>query len=172
MPARLSYFFGSMPMDGDPKPTARDRSGVLFPPPLAFLAGLGAGWLLDQIVSARIPPSFRLQIGAPLFLAGCTLALLAELALIAGKTPANPYRASRSIIDTGPYRFSRNPMYVAFSLIFAGIAFSSGSISTLTMLPVVLLAIRYGVIAREEAYLERKFGSEYLAYKKRVRRWL
>ena len=159
-------------MDEDPKTTLRDRSGVLFPPPLAFLAGLVAGWLLDQLVTTRIPPSFRLQIGAPLFLGGCTLALLAELALIAGKTPANPYRASHSIIETGPYRFSRNPMYVAFSLIFAGIAFSSGSISTLATLPLVLLAIRYGVVAREEAYLGRKFGADYLAYKKRVRRWV
>jgi len=87
-------------------------------------------------------------------------------------TTANPYSSTNSISSCGPYRFSRNPMYVSLCLIQPGIAAWTGNLWLLaTLLPAILL-IRFGVIAREERYLENKFGEQYLQYKHRVRRWM
>ncbi|MFI5210728.1 MAG: methyltransferase family protein, partial [Gemmatimonadales bacterium] len=69
-------------------------------------------------------------------------------------------------------RFSRNPMYVGMTLLYLGIALWANSLWPLLLLPAVLVVMRRGVIAREEAYLERRFGDEYRSYRARVRRWL
>lgn len=76
------------------------------------------------------------------------------------------------LITDGPFRFSRNPGYLALSLLYAGIAVIADSLWVLALLAPALFVMHYGVIAREELYLERKFGSQYLEYKARVRRWL
>ena len=72
----------------------------------------------------------------------------------------------------GPFRFSRNPQYVSVNIIYVGIAISFNALWPIAFLPVVLLIMTEGVIKREERYLERKFGAEYLSYKARVRRWI
>ena len=77
-----------------------------------------------------------------------------------------------TIVDTGPYRFTRNPIYLAMVLGLIGLAIAFNSLWLLLMLVPFALVIRYGVIAREEAYLERKFGDVYRSYRARVRRWL
>jgi protein-S-isoprenylcysteine O-methyltransferase Ste14 len=77
-----------------------------------------------------------------------------------------------AIVDTGPYRFTRNPIYTAMMLALAGVAFAFDSLWPLLTLAAFAAVIRYGVVAREEAYLERKFGDVYLRYRTRVRRWL
>ncbi len=77
-----------------------------------------------------------------------------------------------ALVSRGPYRFSRNPIYLSMSLLHAGIAIAADNIWMLGLLPPVMLIINYGVIVREEAYLERAFGDEYRAYKTRARRWL
>ena len=79
---------------------------------------------------------------------------------------------SRCRITSGPFRFTRNPLYISLALVYAGIALTVGSAWALAFLVPVLGIIRYGVIAREERYLEGKFGPEYLRYKQSVRRWL
>ena len=77
-----------------------------------------------------------------------------------------------SIVDTGPYRFTRNPIYLGMMLGLVGLAIAFDSLWLLVMLVPFFLVIRYGVVAREEAYLERKFGEIYRRYRARVRRWL
>jgi protein-S-isoprenylcysteine O-methyltransferase Ste14 len=72
----------------------------------------------------------------------------------------------------GPFRFSRNPQYLSVNIIYTGIAISFNALWPIVFLPVVLVIMREGVIKREERYLERKFGEEYLSYKARVRRWI
>jgi len=77
-----------------------------------------------------------------------------------------------TIVDTGPYRFTRNPIYLAMLLGLIGLAIALNSLWLLLTLVPFVLVIRYGVVAREEAYLERKFGEDYRRYRARVRRWL
>ena len=77
-----------------------------------------------------------------------------------------------TIVDTGPFRFTRNPIYVGMMLGLIGLAIAFNSLWLLMTLALFALIIRYGVITREEAYLERKFGDVYRRYRARVRRWL
>src|SRR5262249_55953490 len=79
---------------------------------------------------------------------------------------------TKTIVEAGPYRFTRNPIYLAFMLSLLGFAIAFNSLWSLVTLVVFFVVIRYGVVAREEAYLERKFGEIYLGYRARVRRWL
>jgi protein-S-isoprenylcysteine O-methyltransferase Ste14 len=81
-------------------------------------------------------------------------------------------RATRTIVGSGPYRFTRNPMYVSLALAYAGMALTINSVWPLVFLPFIVLLVDRYVIRREEAYLARKFGAEYEAYRGRVRRWL
>ena len=77
-----------------------------------------------------------------------------------------------AIVVHGPYRFTRNPMYVSLVGLYAGVTLFVNSAWPLILLPAVVLLVQRQVIAREEAYLEAKFGEEYRAYKARVRRWI
>ncbi len=79
---------------------------------------------------------------------------------------------SSALVTSGPYRFTRNPMYLGMASLYAGIALAFGLLWSLALLLVVLVVIDRGVIAREERYLERRFGDEYRLYKQQVRRWL
>lgn len=87
-------------------------------------------------------------------------------------TTLDPYGEVSAIIRTGPFRFSRNPIYVGMCLIHIGAALGLGGLIALLVLVPVLLIMHYGVILREEEYLEREHGAEYLDYKAEVRRWL
>jgi len=89
----------------------------------------------------------------------------------AGTTP-NPWRATTSLVTGGPYRFTRNPMYVGFTLWYLAATSWVNALWPLLLLPLVLLVMQRGVIAREEAYLRRRFGREYEEYSVGVRRWL
>jgi protein-S-isoprenylcysteine O-methyltransferase Ste14 len=86
--------------------------------------------------------------------------------------PAPASLPTTTIVDTGPYRFTRNPIYLGMVLGLIGLAIALNSLWLLLTLVPFVLAIRYGVVAREEAYLERKFGDVYRGYRSRVRRWL
>jgi protein-S-isoprenylcysteine O-methyltransferase Ste14 len=87
-------------------------------------------------------------------------------------TAVEPWKPTTAIVTTGPYRFTRNPAYLGMALTYVGIALLSSAVWVLVPLPFVLAVIDRGVIAREERYLERKFGEEYLGYKRTVRRWV
>ena len=82
------------------------------------------------------------------------------------------WRPSTTIVGTGPYRLTRNPIYLGMMLGLIGLAVALNSLWLLLPVAPFALVIRYGVVAREEAYLERKFGDVHLSYKSRVRRWL
>jgi protein-S-isoprenylcysteine O-methyltransferase Ste14 len=87
-------------------------------------------------------------------------------------TPTNPYKPVEHIATEGPFRYTRNPGYLALAMIYTGIASFANALWAILLLPGALLVIQRGVIEREERYLERKFGEEYLRYKARVRRWI
>ena len=89
----------------------------------------------------------------------------------AGVDP-DPNEPTTAIVATGPYALSRNPIYVSFNVVYVGIAFMVNTVWPIAVLPVGIALLYYGVIARDESYLERVFGDEYRQYKARVRRWV
>jgi protein-S-isoprenylcysteine O-methyltransferase Ste14 len=83
----------------------------------------------------------------------------------------NPYQPTTAIVTEGPYRFTRNPIYLSLAVLYAGLAVMANALWSLLLLAVMLI-IHYAVILPEERYLEQKFGEEYRSYKAKVRRWL
>lgn len=157
-------------------PTAsseRDTAGVIAPPPLIYLGALGIGFGLDAAIEAgSLPSTVALPIGAASIIAGSGLLGSFVRAFGSARTPLDPYTPSEALVTDGPYRLTRNPGYLGMALTFAGIALVSNAPWALAPLPVAIAVIDRGVIAREERYLERKFGRPYLDYKRRVRRWI
>jgi protein-S-isoprenylcysteine O-methyltransferase Ste14 len=150
-----------------------DAANVIAPPPLIYLVGLAVGFGLEALLpSASVPPALGLVAGIALIAAGALLARSFFRALARAGTPISPYAASTALVTDGPYRISRNPGYLGMALAYAGIALVSGALWPFASLAVVLVLVDRGVIAREERYMERRFGDEYLQYKKRARRWL
>jgi len=150
----------------------RDLPGIVAPPPVLYAAGLVVGLLVQHWYPRPwLPPGAARLLGAAAILLG--LGGFAAIAAFrrAGTSP-NPYRPTSRLVTAGPYRFSRNPMYLAFTLWYVGISCWANSLWPLLLLPLVLLVMHRGVIMREAAYLERRFGDEYRQYRDRVRRWL
>lgn len=164
---------GSTPRPA-PRPAPR-HAGVVAPPPLLYLGALLAGLGLDRLAGLPdLGPETlpRLLAGGALGLAGAAVALPALLGFRRAGTHAEPWKPSSALVTGGVYRVTRNPMYLGLSLLYLGLALAAGSLGALALLPPLLLLVRYGVIGREERYLEARFGEDYRAYRSRVRRWL
>ena len=150
----------------------QDKAGVIAPPPLIYLGGLVLGLLLNRrFPIAFLPRKMTRILGWPLLSSGILLFGWFRRALGHAGTPANPYKSVSQLVTEGPFRYTRNPGYLAMALIYTGIASLANALWTVILLPVALIVVQRGVIEREERYLERKFGEEYLRYKARVRRW-
>lgn len=153
----------------------KDIPGVIAPPPLIYLgfllAGAGLGWLIGE-------PSFGLldqlrRIGAVVLIAaGLMLDGAAAFTFRRAGTAVEPWKPSTALVAAGPYRFSRNPIYVGFTLAFIGFAVGMDSPMALAFLFPCLIVVDRFVIAREERYLDAKFGDAWRAYARTVRRWL
>jgi protein-S-isoprenylcysteine O-methyltransferase Ste14 len=100
------------------------------------------------------------------------IGLWAIIAFRRAGTRPEPWKPVTAFVTSGPYRFTRNPMYVGFTLIYLGVAAMVNTAWPLWFLPAIFLTMHFGVVRREEAYLERRFGDDYRAYRDRVRRWL
>ncbi len=156
-------------MTGDDK----DLAGVIAPPPLIYLAFLLLGLGLDYVWPvALVPAGVQYPVGALLIALGLALFGAAVRLFVKADTSVQTRKPTTAIITDGPFRFSRNPIYLAMSLSYAGIAIAADNLWILGALVPALAVIRCGVISREERYLERKFAEEYLRYKASVRRWL
>jgi protein-S-isoprenylcysteine O-methyltransferase Ste14 len=154
-------------------PPQRDAPGVIAPPPLIYLGALAAGFVLEILLpSASIPALVRWPVGVALVLGGFALARSFIAAFDRAHTAVDPRRPTTAIVTTGPYRVTRNPGYAGLTLLYAGIAVLAGALWPLATLVAALVLVDRAVIAREERYLARKFGAEYEAYRRRVRRWL
>jgi protein-S-isoprenylcysteine O-methyltransferase Ste14 len=146
---------------------------VIAPPPLIYLGALGIGFGLDAVIgTGSLPAAVAVPIGAASIIAGTGLLGSFVRAFGRAQTPVDPYTPSEAIVSDGPYRLTRNPGYLGMALTYAGIAIVSNAPWALVPLPPAIVLIDRGVIAREERYLERKFGTPYLDYKRRVRRWI
>ncbi|WKE64103.1 isoprenylcysteine carboxylmethyltransferase family protein [Gallaecimonas kandeliae] len=140
--------------------------GIRFPPPLLFVLGFLLGLGLDQLYPAPLRPLVWLLVAA-----GLVVITWALLTFRAAKTPVIPTKDANALVTKGPYRFSRNPMYLGLSLVYLGLALWLQSLFSLLLLPAVLYSLWWLAIRREERHLEERFGQAYLDYKARVRRW-
>jgi protein-S-isoprenylcysteine O-methyltransferase Ste14 len=154
----------------------RDNAGVIAPPPLIYIAGLVIGFLLQRRLPLKAfffaPRALLLTLGSTGVSLGLAITSLGFRQMQNAHTNVNPTRPATTIVTGGLFRFSRNPLYLGFTLVYLGVTLLTNSLWTMFLLPFVLLLMNIGVIEREERYLEHKFGEQYLAYKRRVRRWL
>jgi protein-S-isoprenylcysteine O-methyltransferase Ste14 len=153
-----------------------DTPGVIAPPPLIALAALVIGvaldWLLPiDILTAALPFWPRIVIGIIIAVAGGALAIAGDRMFKAVGTNVEPWKPSLRLVTTGIYTRLRNPMYVGLLLLVLGIGTALASDWTLLMFVLTALILHYGVVLREERYLEAKFGEDYRRYKAQVLRW-
>jgi protein-S-isoprenylcysteine O-methyltransferase Ste14 len=150
-----------------------ETAGVIAPPPLIYLSALGLGFGLNAAIgTGSLPSRVAIPVGGASIIVGAGLMRSFVLAFARAQTPLDPYKPSEAIVTDGPYRRTRNPAYLGMTLAYAGIAIAANAPWALLPLPATIAIIDRGVIAREERYLERKFGTGYLDYKRRVRRWI
>ncbi len=142
-------------------------------PPLLYLVSIGLGAMLQFAVPLPfVPGTVNVALGACLVVLAIAVFTSSVAKFRAAGTPVPARRPTTAIVRTGPYRISRNPIYLAFSVLQLGIAIWANSLWLLATLVVAVSVINFMVIPREERYLEHKFGAEYLHYKADVRRWL
>ena len=163
-------------IDG-PSPSAIPHPGVRFPPPVLFVGAFIIGWLIETRIG-RLPligsgsaPRGVQVVASLVALAGFGLIAWGMLTFARAKTAIIPFRPATRIVDTGPYRFSRNPMYAGFTIVYVALAWAMNTGWPLLLLPFAIIALYYLVIRREERYLASAFGPEYDAYRQRVRMW-
>jgi protein-S-isoprenylcysteine O-methyltransferase Ste14 len=163
-------------MDADrayPDRESRDTPGVVAPPPLIFLVPLAAGVGLRFL----FPVPFLVQwlaycVGGLLVAVWAGISWAAEREFRRARTSIRPTVPTTALVVSGPFRFTRNPLYLGMVCLYLGIAVILQAIWALIALPLVLAVMHRGVIQREERYLERKFGQTYIRYRSTTRRWL
>lgn len=151
--------------------TPKDTPGVIAPPPLIALASALAGWGLGALAPLVTPVALAWP-GWALLAGGMALALWAERRFAAVGTPAPPWKPARALALDGPYRFTRNPMYLGIVMAQAGLGLGFGQGWILALTAATFAVLHHGVVLREERYLRQKFGAEYEALLARTRRWL
>jgi len=152
--------------------------GVWFPPPFVYVIGFVLGlWIERHRPLAFVPSRSGLrwlpETAGLLAFVACILFLFGAMATFRReRTTVLPNRPASTLATGGPYRFTRNPMYVGMALLYIGLALVLNTVWPLVFLPLVLFIIDAAVIRREERYLISAFGEEYRSYCSRVRRWL
>jgi protein-S-isoprenylcysteine O-methyltransferase Ste14 len=155
--------------------TAEEEDGGTSPavrPPILYPLAILIGYVLQLLWPVGLVPRGVQPLGAVLIFAAVALFVLSVREFRRAGTPVPSHNPVVALVRSGPYRFSRNPIYVAFTLLQIGFAVWLDSAWILAMLVPVLPVMSYGVIAREERYLEARFGEEYRSYARSVRRWL
>lgn len=157
----------------NPPPSGPD---VRYPPPLLFVLGIVAGWLLDRAFPLPlIGPTARSSaapVGWLLVALGAGLPVWGLVTFRGAGTPIRPNQPASTLVTHGPFRLSRNPMYLGLSVVYLGVTLLLDSLWTVLFLPLVIGILYLTVIRHEERYLAATFGSAYDEYRWRVRRWL
>ena len=148
-------------------------SGIHFPPPFLYVGHFLLGWLLDRwIPLPALPRTPSRLLAAVLLLPGFGLLFWSLWLFLRARTSPLPMRPTTAIVRSGPYRWTRNPMYLAMLLLYLGVALLFDVVWALLLTPVLVTLVGRLVIAREERYLEARFPADYPQYKREVRRWL
>jgi protein-S-isoprenylcysteine O-methyltransferase Ste14 len=150
-----------------------DNPGVRFPPPIVYVAAIAGGAVLQKVQPLAIGGgAMRIVIAWACIALWAAIMLASFYSFWSRRTSIVPVRPASALVEAGPYRFTRNPMYVSLVLLSLGVGLWLNTWWVILLLvPAVVVTDRF-VIAREEAYLRRRFGSAYEAYTRRVRRWL
>lgn len=150
----------------------QDTAGIIALPPLIYAVALVIGWLIEYFFPTQVfGAPLKHILGWPLLAAGLTLQVTGLRAFKHAQTPVNPFKPSTALITGGPFAYTRNPLYLALTLDYMGLTLLTDTAWPWLLLPLVLVIMHYGVILREERYMENKFGDAYRQYKTRVRRW-
>jgi protein-S-isoprenylcysteine O-methyltransferase Ste14 len=153
-----------------------DAADVAIKPPFLFLGALALGCLLSLVIpigpGLGRPNTLALMVGLAFVLLGVALAVVSVRSFHVAGTSVVPGEPSTALVVTGPYAFTRNPIYVGFVLAYFGLAIVLTSLWVLLLLIPELAILQRGVVEREEIYLERQFGDAYRRYQARVPRWL
>jgi protein-S-isoprenylcysteine O-methyltransferase Ste14 len=154
----------------DPK----DGADVRVLPPVLFLASIGLGVALGWLAPLPLAAGGRLRVllGVALIALGIAAGVWTITWMRHTRQDPDPRKPTPELIFAGPFRFSRNPIYVGMALLQAGAGLAIGNLWVLLLLPPTLFVLVRYVIEREEAYLARKFGEPYESYRQSVRRWL
>jgi protein-S-isoprenylcysteine O-methyltransferase Ste14 len=151
----------------------RENPGIRVPPPLIYLAPLVSGLLIDRKFHFPFLPRRVARIlGWTLLSGGVLLSSWFRRTMREVDAPIRTDKPVPSLATGGPFCYTRNPGYLSMAMIYAGVAVQRNALWAILFLPAVLLVIQREVIGREERYLERAFGEEYLRYKTSVRRWV
>ncbi|GCE49143.1 protein-S-isoprenylcysteine O-methyltransferase Ste14 [Thermosporothrix hazakensis] len=151
----------------------KETREILAPPPLVYGGAFALGMYLDSWLPLRLfPRSFRTFVGGILLGVGGAVGLLSLKAMRQANTSPAHSEPTTTLVVEGPYRLSRNPIYVGMTALYIGLSVLLNRIWPLALLPVVLKFINIGVIDQEEKVLEQQFGDEYRQYKESVPRWL
>ena len=150
-----------------------DSPKVIALPPFIYLGGLAAGVVLHLFKPLPFfPENLALPMGVALIVLSILLGATAIRGFVRAETNVDVRKPATRIVVDGPYRFTRNPIYLSMTIFVIGVAIWLNTLWVLIALIPTLLVIQFGVIRREEIYLAKKFGEEYLRYKAKVRRWL
>ena len=151
----------------------RDNPGGWVPSPLTYLLTLLLGLVLDRRLHVPfLPQGLARLLGWPLVGSGMALATWFIRTMRGANTALDVDKPVSSLVQDGPFRYSRNPGYLSLAMIYSGVAILRNALWPILLLPLLVLITQRELIEREERYLERTFGEEYLAYKRRVRRWV
>lgn len=154
---------------------SNDIAGVIAPPPLLYAGALAAGLGLDFLflrAATDVPGPFRYGLAALLGATTAAILVGATRGFRQAGTPAKPWQPTTGIVTDGVYAWSRNPMYLAMVLAYVAVAVAADSVITLVLVVPLVIVVQFGVILREERYLEGRFGHAYRNYKRSVRRWI
>lgn len=160
-------------MRGSAMASDSERGPVAVPPPVVYIAALIAGAGLDYFFPTwLLPRNWASAVGTVLIVASILIVLPAILRFRRAGTPFNVRKPASALVTDGPYRFSRNPGYVALTVLYAGLSVLLNNAWALFLAVPAVLVMDLWVVRKEERHLEQKFGEEYRSYRARVRRWL
>jgi protein-S-isoprenylcysteine O-methyltransferase Ste14 len=151
------------------------NAGVKFPPPFIYVLGLVVAFFLNRAVPLRLAtpePRWMFLLGWALAIGGQIFAISGVVTFRRHRTAITPFLPATTIVTTGPYAMTRNPMYVGLTVFSAGVSLLLDTWWAFLLVAVAVLIIDRAVIGREERYLSSAFGAEYDAYRTRVRRWV
>lgn len=149
-----------------------ETAPIIAPPPVIYLGGFALGVALEWLMPFTGFAAWRWGLAGVLLLAGVVLARWSFIAMRQHNTSADPRKPSTALLTSGPFALSRNPIYVAMTLLYSGGSLLLNLTGPFCVLPLVLLLMHFGVIRREESYLADLFGQPYQDYLIAVRRWL
>ena len=146
---------------------------IFIPPPLYYIAGLAGGMAVNSLVAVPLGGRPATWVaGAVVAAVGLALSFTGIAAVIRHRTTIVPHHPVATLLTSGAYRLSRNPMYTGLAIAYLGLALLFGSWWPLVIWPLVIVVVRQLVIGPEEEYLTQRFGQTYTDYQSRVRRWL